>query len=37
VIAEFQRRAGVSGSGVVKAGTQIGPPTWAALEFFGFR
>ncbi|NYG07956.1 hypothetical protein BJ986_002443 [Phycicoccus badiiscoriae] len=37
VIAEFQRRAGVSGAGVSAAGRQIGPPTWAALEFFGFR
>jgi peptidoglycan hydrolase-like protein with peptidoglycan-binding domain len=37
VIAEFQRRAGVSGTGVLKTGRQIGPPTWAALEFFGFR
>ncbi|WP_270886103.1 peptidoglycan-binding domain-containing protein [Pedococcus sp. 5OH_020] len=37
VIAEFQRRAGVAGPGVVKSGTQVGPPTWAALEFFGFR
>lgn len=37
VIAEFQRRAGVSGPGVHAAGRRIGPPTWAALEFFGFR
>ena len=37
VIAEFQRRAGVSGTGVLANGRQIGPPTWAALEFFGFR
>lgn len=37
VIAEFQRRAGVSGPGVLTTGKQIGPPTWAALEFFGFR
>lgn len=36
VIAEFQRRAGVSGAGVLTNGRQIGPPTWAALEFFGF-
>jgi hypothetical protein len=37
VIAEFQRRAGVSGKGVNAAGRSIGPPTWAALEFFGFH
>lgn len=37
VIAEFQRRAGVTGTGVSKAGTRIGPVTWAALERFGFR
>jgi hypothetical protein len=37
VIAEFQRRAGVSGAGVSAAGKRIGPPTWAALEFYGFR
>lgn len=37
VIAEFQRRAGVSGEGVLANGRQIGPPTWAALEFFGFH
>ena len=37
VIAEFQKRAGVSGQGVDPAGRSIGPRTWAALEFFGFR
>lgn len=37
VVAEFQRRAGVSGSGVSSTGRFVGPPTWAALERFGFR
>lgn len=37
VIAEFQRRAGVSGPGVSAAGRFVGPLTWAALEHFGFR
>jgi hypothetical protein len=37
VVAEFQRRAGVSGPGVSATGKLVGPPTWAALEHFGFR
>lgn len=37
VIAEFQRRAGLAGDGVDPSGRSIGPPTWAALEHFGFR
>ena len=37
VVAEFQRRAGVSGPGVSPTGRQVGPRTWAALEHFGFR
>ena len=37
VIAEFQRRAGVSGPGVSAAGRFVGPPAWGALEHFGFR
>lgn len=37
VVAEFQRRAGVSGEGVSVSGRFVGPPTWAALEHFGFR
>ena len=37
VIAEFQRRAGVSGDGVDPKGRSIGAPTWASLEFFGFH
>ena len=37
VVAEFQRRAGVSGPGVSATGRQVGPRTWAALEHFGFR
>jgi hypothetical protein len=35
VIAEFQRRAGVTGPDA--DGTIVGPRTWAALERFGFR
>jgi hypothetical protein len=37
VVAEFQRRAGLSGQGVSPTGRFVGPPTWAALEHFGFR
>ncbi len=37
VVAEFQRRAGVSGPGVSSTGKLVGPPTWVALEHFGFR
>ena len=37
VVAEFQRRAGVSGPGVSPTGRQVGPRTWAAVEHFGFR
>jgi len=37
VIAEFQRRAGLSGQGVSATGRFVGPPTWGALEHFGFR
>jgi hypothetical protein len=37
VVAEFQRRAGVSGAGVSTTGKLVGPPTWVALEHFGFR
>lgn len=37
VIAEFQRRAGVSGPGVSVGGHFVGPPAWGALEHFGFR
>ena len=37
VVAEFQKRAGVSGPGVSAAGRLVGPRTWAALEHFGLR
>jgi hypothetical protein len=37
VVAEFQRRAGLSGPGVSATGKLVGPPTWVALEHFGFR
>ncbi len=35
VVAEFQRRAGVTGPDA--NGRTVGPRTWAALEHFGFR
>ena len=35
VVAEFQRRAGVTGPDA--DGRTVGPRTWAALERFGFR
>jgi hypothetical protein len=35
VVAEFQRRAGVTGPDT--GGRTVGPRTWAALEHFGFR
>lgn len=35
VVAEFQRRAGVTGPDA--NGRTVGPRTWAALESFGFR
>jgi len=37
VVAEFQRRAGVTGPGVDVDGRMVGPLTWAALERFGFH
>jgi len=37
VVAEFQRRAGVSGPGVSTTGKLVGSPTWGALEHYGFR
>lgn len=37
VVAEFQRRAGVTGPGVDVDGRTVGPLTWAALERFGFH
>jgi hypothetical protein len=35
VVAEFQRRAGVTGPDT--DGRTVGPRTWAALEHYGFR
>ena len=37
VVAEFQRRAGVTGPGVDADGRTVGPVTLAALERFGFH